>query len=639
MRMIAVVTLLALVLTQVPAGADTPACFVDYVYVEGNEGGSSGGHAAIRFGEETFHFQHDSSGVLHLHRDEWSGFLYAYAMLENRRVHVSRIATSPDTCALLRDRFSTYYLVQSRQLDLLGDAGSDGTLLQALFARARGEPDGAGVRLPGAGFFFAEPATGVTFTNQGEASAPLTALRERVRQEYGAHFIEQRMREVQDEIAQLAPDERDESTALLSETYPDSAYAFSSHYRDLLTGWLALRALDQALPLQPRTYYAPVQEEFHLDAREVEALHVFTAQLATELTRLLRSNRPDWGFALLVGMARLAALHESGQRGRLVFLDAFPPEATVVTHAALASRHDILPDLLAEAREQLQRARATLLASSRIGEAEYNALEAAANRFLALHAAIHERQDLRVHPGLLLPSRAVMWSDLTHPLASEADLRASLARANARERGYRAQLAQLYGYNLVTRNCVSEIFRVVNRTLGPSESAQRLGGYVDTHTSLNFIPFVSAAAVNGAYRVAERGEIASYRATRLAEMYRHENGLAVYLRESNTLTSTVYRQRPEDSIFLFFTDDAVAPRPIFGALNLATGVAASVAGVLMAPFDRGHTLGAGLRGALFSLPELAFFNVRKGSFDYVRREYRPALDEPAAAELALRDPQ
>ncbi len=36
---------------------------------------------------------------------------------------------------------------------------------------------------------------------------------------------------------------------------------------------------------------------------------------------------------------------------------------------------------------------------------------------------------------------------------------------------------------------------------------------------------------------------------------------------------------------------------------------------------------AGLRGAVFSLPELAFVNLRKGSFDYVPRQDRPA-NEP-----------
>ena len=35
----------------------------------------------------------------------------------------------------------------------------------------------------------------------------------------------------------------------------------------------------------------------------------------------------------------------------------------------------------------------------------------------------------------------------------------------------------------------------------------------------------------------------------------------------------------------------------------------------MLPVDGGEMLWAGLRGALFSLPELVFQNIRKGSFD------------------------
>jgi hypothetical protein len=89
----------------------------------------------------------------------------------------------------------------------------------------------------------------------------------------------------------------------------------------------------------------------------------------------------------------------------------------------------------------------------------------------------------------------------------------------------------------------------------------------------------------------------------------------VFLRESNVVTSTLYRVQPQDSIFLFFTDDLVAPRPLFGAANLLTGLAASAVGLAMWPVDGGETLWAGLRGALFSLPELVFHNIRKGSFD------------------------
>jgi hypothetical protein len=73
---------------------------------------------------------------------------------------------------------------------------------------------------------------------------------------------------------------------------------------------------------------------------------------------------------------------------------------------------------------------------------------------------------------------------------------------------------------------------------------------------------------------------------------------------------------------LFFTDDAIAARPLFGALSMATGLGATLAGVATLPFDRGKTLWAGLNGVVFSLPELVFFNIRKGSFDYIEADRR-----------------
>jgi hypothetical protein len=133
--------------------------------------------------------------------------------------------------------------------------------------------------------------------------------------------------------------------------------------------------------------------------------------------------------------------------------------------------------------------------------------------------------------------------------------------------------------------------------------------------SLNFVPQISALVVDDTYAVAERVRFASYRDRRLADMRQDENPLWVFLRESNVVTSTLYRVQPRDSIFLFFTDDLVAPRPLFGAVNLVTGLAASAVGLTMLPVDGGETLWAGVRGALFSLPELVFQNIRKGSFE------------------------
>ena len=194
------------------------------------------------------------------------------------------------------------------------------------------------------------------------------------------------------------------------------------------------------------------------------------------------------------------------------------------------------------------------------------------------------------------------------------------------ESGSLTALERDYAYNIVARNCVSEIFREVEIALARGantedpalireESIRRLGGHVEMAGSLAFIPRISALVVEDTYAVAERLRFASYRDRQLALMRRDENALWVFLRESNVVTSTLYRAQPSDSIFLFFTDDLVAPRPLFGAVNLVTGLAASAVGLAMLPVDGGEMLWAGLRGALFSLPELVFQNIRKGSFD------------------------
>jgi len=142
-----------------------------------------------------------------------------------------------------------------------------------------------------------------------------------------------------------------------------------------------------------------------------------------------------------------------------------------------------------------------------------------------------------------------------------------LAAANARVAAYAGELRALYSYELLERNCVSEIFREIAAALAPagtpdeildcSGSAEQLGGCIDPSARLRFIPFVSAAAVTAEYPVAATRDVPSFRAAALAAMYEHENGLAVFLRESNVFTSTIYRRHADDSPFLFFTDDAV----------------------------------------------------------------------------------
>jgi hypothetical protein len=174
-----------------------------------------------------------------------------------------------------------------------------------------------------------------------------------------------------------------------------------------------------------------------------------------------------------------------------------------------------------------------------------------------------------------------------------------------------------------------------------AESIRRLGGRVDPASSLAFVPFLSSRAVREELDVRDAFSLPSDRARRLAAMRRRENDLWVHLRESNVLTSTIYDGGREDSLFLFFTEDAVAMRPVYGVFNVLTGVGGGVAGLFSLPFDRGELLTDGLRGVLVSVPELFFGNIRKGSSDYLRAgpyEERELTPQPrSAGSPGLRD--
>jgi hypothetical protein len=127
--------------------------------------------------------------------------------------------------------------------------------------------------------------------------------------------------------------------------------------------------------------------------------------------------------------------------------------------------------------------------------------------------------------------------------------------------------------------------------------------------------------VNRAYRVAERADRPSARTLKLAEMYQQENALRVDLGESNMLTAQSYECSKDDPLFLFFTDNVFARRPLYGIANLAVGLGGTLVGLALLPVDDGATLRAGLDGALFSIPELVFINIRKGSFALAPRAW------------------
>jgi hypothetical protein len=627
---------------------------IDYLYVDANEGGASGGHAAIRFDDQVFHFEHQAPGMVRLRRDDFEGLRYRYTVLDNRTIVQHRVPVTEDTYRRLLDEFGRRRIVQDQHLRTQASLVTDRRLLEALHARREGRAPDEPFALEGVGFFVAEARIPERRLDRPRDAAPaLVALRHRVAETYGSDFTVEAMERIRRELAALVPGDHVTMPRHLSiERIAPAGYVFSRRYRDLATSLLALDVLRDARILRADSLIGVDDGGEALDRTDLELIDRLAGALESSLVRLVRSSRPDWGFPLLVGMARLVALDEARRAGRWMFLDAFASDATVIPAEHVGRRPGVIRDLLGEARTDFAALRARLgaRAGARGGfsEADFVDLEAAGNRVLEITRALAGPRPMRLARDLGVPSRAAPLVELVVPAMSAADLAQHAARAREREKAHEGELRRLYGYDLLTRNCVTEVFRTIDAALARSlpavgadaagsavrghesadrirlESVKRLGGYVDVEHPLTFIPAASAWAVRDAYAVSETIEIPSYRLAGLARLYRQDNPLRVYLRESNTITSTLYQRNPDDSAFLFFTDDSVPVRPILGAINVVTGIGVSTAGLFLVPFDGGDTLRAGLKGVLFSLPELAFFNIRKGSLPYAPR---PALSE------------
>ncbi len=632
-----------------------PGPSIVYVSMGSNEGVASGGHSGIRLGGLVFHFERQTGGLLRMRREDFESVRHRYSALENRTMVVRSVSVSPDTYRLIHEEFTLRYAVQEQHVRAHDLLRADRHLLEATLAARTGARSPGPVVLEGVGLFFDQvelpgiAAGGADRAGADLVSPALDGFRRRVAAALGEGFLAGARTRIARDLDALRPDPDDAPLRPIAADRPPAAsYALSQRYRDGVTLLAALAVVEGARPLRDGSLVGAGGMGPRLDGGDLELIDRLAVAQEASLLRLLRSARPDRGFPLLVGMARLVALDESRRSGRWQFVDSLPANVTVIRGARLARYPDLAHGLLAEARDDFEAARATLRApgdaGGRFPEGDWAALEAAGGHFQRVLGSVHERRDLPFAGAAPLPSRSAVLRQPRLAALGTDELRASLGAARRREEWHAEALERLYGYEVFTKNCVTEIFDTIDAAFARAvteaatrdgvslsraeleervaeESVRRLGGHVEG--APNFLPAAAAIAVERAWRVDERVEIPSHRRSMLARMYEQQNFLRVFLRESNTLTSTLYRWTQDDSTFLFFTDDALVPRPLFGALNLVTGLIAAAAGLVRIPIDGGDLTVSGLKGAFFSLPELAFLNIRKGSFEHVGRS-RPA---------------
>jgi hypothetical protein len=620
-RLLALVAVLAM-------APEARAGVFEYLYVEANAGSSAGGHFALRLDDWVYDFQNAEFSTLRLRRTRYEVFRYIYTVLENRTMHIARVDLPPETREAIFDRFNRRYLFQNRQFAVLDSLRGDRELIRLLLARveraALSESEWSGVSIRGAGFFF----DGLSEDVEVESDS-LRALRDRLAADRGPGYLTSRITALERAAKDLSPDLEAVSTVIERDAQLESRYHFSDRFRDLGAKILALRALENATPLRPGARRVPSGDEYELDTAEDRQIRAYAKRLETQLAELVTSKRPDWGYALLLGMARLETLRESLALGRWVVLDSVPTDTAFFSQRAVKRRDPFVVELGDGARAEFFEARTHFATTSDPEEPALAWLEEAVNRHAVFQRGFEQNLAIPIYELGSLPDRAAIVRELSLPDVDPQTLRRAAETAKLRERAYLAAVKRDFGYQLVSNNCVTEIFAMVGEDGSPAIAGDRPGGVTDPDDLLDFIPFVAYQKVLATHTDAEASEIPSFRRTQLEQMYAAENDLGVYLRESNTLTSTIYRRNDTEPFFLFFTEEAAPLRPVFGALNFAAGIGEMALGFFRAPWDRGRMFTSGIKGAVFSLPELVFVNLRKGILEYAPGETPRTLRRPA----------
>ena len=570
------------------------AGYLEILYVNSNVGAAAGGHVGLKLGNDVFHYQFYPDDRFLLVREPWVAFQLVYNRLRNRTIYGAECSIPDEALTRIREHFNAALASQRR----------DFFRYHVLLAQKEML---AGLR---SGFIDLS-VRGLGFFNAGKKeSAGGQILRTRISEVLGETYLQEKKEAVtarlERAIAEVDEggcrgDELLEKISEISDLKKQQAAYETLVDGTNLLGSALVSGADEKLP----------QEDLnHLERSLNRRLQV--------LAHLLVSGRRDSGEAVLVEAARCHALLESLTAEKLLTLDPYPEEALP---KELAPEDPELQNYLNELFRQLSRKRSLLLENQAIeGGAErdyhYLQLENVNGRLAEIGRAIEEGAGVRVSQDMMVPGKVRTLRIAVPGLKGEA-AGSAIASIDSELSLLGQYLDEKYRYALIDHNCVTELLRNLNGSFpGKSETVESLGGWIDLVSDRVAIPYNFFYQVSARYRVSQVTRYPSRRIMRIEAMEAQSSPAAVWFSEGNTVSSSLYRNRTEDTPFLFFTDDLVWPRPILGLSNLLWSAVHGLAGIIRLPVEGAGPVRQAARGMFYSLPELVFFNIRKGTYLY-----------------------
>ena len=212
---------LILLLQPFPAGGANPApptASFQFLYIDANVGGSSGGHSALRINNSVYHFQYYPDGIFRLIREPWTHFRYIYNDLENRTIHIALIQLKPDDKATIKQHFDRFHLIQAAYLERLQTLDDDTELIDN-FTNNRRQ-----ISIPGAGFF-------AFHKTPDEISSRVRSI---IVDAYPGNYLKQNLKALDLEMLKLpvVVSRLEKNICISKQTYPENIISLTKIYRE-----------------------------------------------------------------------------------------------------------------------------------------------------------------------------------------------------------------------------------------------------------------------------------------------------------------------------------------------------------------------------------------------------------------------
>ncbi|TGK47705.1 hypothetical protein EHQ16_02200 [Leptospira kanakyensis] len=564
--------------------------------MDSNSGQSSGGHSALRFGDRVYHLQYSfEDKIFHLVREPWEDFRFQYGVVQNRNIELYEWDLSDSTKRLLRQKWNELYLVQETHIQNKKNLERD-----LEFSESKHNGNNISLPIPGFGYF----------TNIPDPYSPIPHLFSLTKNEneFIEKFITENEKKYSEEI--LSSDTfsipKTDSPYQLIHTIQTKTDSFASAEKK---NFVRMYLLNPVLIYEP-AFLQLNGPEFQLSEDEINIWKGYTRELTKNLRSCIFSQDcNDWEEITL--LIRIIYLQKSIEAKTIVFpkknFDGF--------------QYHPLTDLPESVKTTKQKEYAHLFATKK---------QVFASGFDPIHFFNWESFLVRyqgyLESGVSSEGLEFNWVGY-NPYRNQSrssqnsDQNKNIEKQKDYE-SYTEGIRKLYSYHLTHQNCTSELFRYMNEMFPDGKIGNEvIWNPLSTKIiSLNFVPAVAALKLESNAGTKQTKVFFSYRNLKRNNL---KNFTEKHLKERFVPTSKIYKPNPLDPPFLFFTEETIWNRPIFGLANTIYGVGYTGIGILTAPFDKGQKFSKGTESVFYSLPELAFFNIRKGHFPFIAAEDIP----------------